>query len=327
MNKRIYSGTQPTGIITIGNYLGAIKNWLELQKENQCLFSVVDLHALTIKPDPLLFRDKTYSFLAQYLACGIDPEKSIVYVQSHVLEHTALCWILNCLTYIGECNRMTQFKDKSRKNEDNINMGLMDYPVLMAADILLYQTELVPIGIDQKQHLELARDLAERFNARYGETFKVPEGFIPKYGAKIKSLQNPECKMSKSDSNENASIGLLDSPDTIVKKIKRAVTDSDSRVAYDENRPGISNLISIFSGFSNRSIDDIVNEYESSGYGRFKIAVADAIIAVLEPLQIKYEKLITEKDYLKKILKDGEEKARKIASETLRTVYDKIGIV
>lgn len=327
MKKRIYSGTQPTGIITIGNYLGAIKNWLLLQKDNDCIFSIVDLHALTIKQNPEEFKDKSLSFLAQYIACGLSPEKSILYVQSHVLEHTALCWLLNCMTYIGECNRMTQFKDKSKKHEDNINMGLMDYPVLMAADILLYKTDLVPIGIDQKQHLELARNLAERFNARYCDTFTVPDGFIPTVGAKIKSLQNPEFKMSKSDSNENASVGILDTPEIILKKFKRAVTDSENKVCYDENRPGISNLINIYCGFTGCSREDVEKQFSDGGYGKFKLAVADAVISVLEPIQKEYAKIMNDKKYLLNVIKEGDEKARNIASKTLREVYDKMGIV
>ena len=251
---RIYSAIQPTGCITIGNYIGAVKNWLAMQDGNECIFSIANQHALTVRQDPQEFRARTLSFFAQFLACGLDPEKSILYVQSHVPQHSELAWILSCMTYIGELDRMTQFKDKSRKNEDNINAGLLTYPVLMAADILLYKADVVPVGKDQKQHLELTRDIAIRFNNRFGETFVVPEPYIPKQGAKITSLQNPLEKMSKSDKDQNAMVSIIDPPDAIMRKFKRAVTDSDNRIVFAEDKPGISNLLSIYSAFTSRSI-------------------------------------------------------------------------
>ncbi|MCR4726240.1 MAG: tryptophan--tRNA ligase [Clostridia bacterium] len=324
---RIYSGIQPTGCITIGNYIGAVKNWLELQKENECLFAVANQHAMTVKQIPQELRERTYSFFAQFLACGLDPEKSILYVQSNVPQHSELCWILSCLTYIGELERMTQFKDKSRKNEDNINAGLLTYPVLMAADILLFATDLVPVGKDQKQHLELARDLAIRFNNRYGETFVVPEPFIPKQGAKITSLQNPLEKMSKSDKDQNATVSIIDPPDLIMKKFKRAVTDSDNRIVFSEDKPGISNLLSIYSAFSGESIESAENRFEGKGYGDFKIAVGEAVADALRPVQEKYATFMADKAELERIMKEGAEKASRIAFRTLRKVKKKIGFV
>ena len=324
---RIYSGIQPTGCITIGNYIGAVKNWLELQKENECLFAVANQHAMTVKQIPQELRERTYSFFAQFLACGLDPEKSILYVQSNVPQHSELCWILSCLTYIGELERMTQFKDKSRKNEDNINAGLLTYPVLMAADILLFATDLVPVGKDQKQHLELARDLAIRFNNRYGETFVVPEPFIPKQGAKITSLQNPLEKMSKSDKDQNATVSIIDPPDLIMKKFKRAVTDSDNRIVFSEDKPGISNLLSIYSAFSGESIESAENRFEGKGYGDFKIAVGEAVTDALRPVQEKYATFMADKSELERIMKEGAEKASRIAFRTLRKVKKKIGFV
>ena len=324
---RIYSGIQPTGCITIGNYIGAVKNWLELQKENECLFAVANQHAMTVKQIPQELRERTYSFFAQFLACGLDPEKSILYVQSNVPQHSELCWILSCLTYIGELERMTQFKDKSRKNEDNINAGLLTYPVLMAADILLFATDLVPVGKDQKQHLELARDLAIRFNNRYGETFVVPEPYIPKQGAKITSLQNPLEKMSKSDKDQNATVSIIDPPDLIMKKFKRAVTDSDNRIVFSEDKPGISNLLSIYSAFSGESIESAENRFEGKGYGDFKIAVGEAVADALRPVQEKYATFMADKAELERIMKEGAEKASRIAFRTLRKVKKKIGFV
>ena len=324
---RIYSGIQPTGCLTIGNYIGAVKNWLELQKENECLFAIANQHAMTVKQVPQELRERTYSFFAQFLACGLDPEKSILYVQSNVPQHSELCWILSCLTYIGELERMTQFKDKSHKNEDNINAGLLTYPVLMAADILLFATDLVPVGKDQKQHLELARDIAIRFNNRYGETFVVPEPYIAKQGAKITSLQNPLEKMSKSDKDQNATVSIIDPPDLIMKKFKRAVTDSDNRIVFAEDKPGISNLLSIYSAFSGESIESAERRFEGKGYGDFKIAVGEAVVDALRPVQEKYAIYMADKAELERIMKEGAEKASHIAFRTLRKVKKKIGFV
>lgn len=326
--KRIFSGAQPSGSVTLGNYLGAIKNWVELQDEYDCIYCIVDLHALTVRQDPEVFRERCYSFLAQYLACGLDPEKSVIYFQSHVSAHAELAWILNCYTYVGELSRMTQFKEKAKKHRDNINAGLFTYPVLMAADILLFKTDLVPVGEDQKQHIELTRDIAVRFNNLYGEVFKIPEAYIPKVGARIMSLQDPTKKMSKSDENENSYILVLDSPDLIMKKFKKAVTDSEAVVRYDEvAKPGISNLMNIYAAMTGRSFEEIEKEFEGQGYGAFKKAVAEAVIEGLRPIREKYEELMADKGYLESVIKDGAARAKDIASQTLKEVYDRIGLV
>ncbi len=325
--KVVYSAVQPTGCITLGNYIGAISNWLKLSEEYFSVFAIADLHALTIRQNPAEYRQRALSFFAQYLACGLDPEKCILYFQSHVPAHAELTWILNCFTYIGETNRMTQFKDKSAKHSDNINMGLMDYPVLMAADILLYQTDLVPVGIDQKQHLELSRDLAIRFNNLYSPTFAVPEPYIPKQGAKIFSLQDPTQKMSKSDPDANATISLIDPPEVIVRKFKRAVTDSDGTIAYTEDKPGVSNLLTIFSSVTDKSIESIVSDYSGKGYAELKQGVADAVVEKLKPAQKRYAELLNDKAYLLSVAKEGAEKANKIANRTLSKVYKKVGLV
>ena len=284
--KRIFSGMQPTGFLTLGNYLGAMRNWVALQDEYDCVYSVVDLHSLTVRNEAKDLRERRISLLAQYIACGINPEKNTLFMQSHVSAHAELCWVLSCFTYMGELNRMTQFKEKAAKQEENINAGLFTYPVLMAADILLYQTDLVPVGDDQKQHLEIARDIAERFNGIYGNVFKVPEPYIPKVGARIMSLQEPTAKMSKSDENINSYISLLDPPETILRKFKRAVTDSDAVVRYDvENKPGVSNLMSIYSSVTGKTLEEIQNEFEGKGYGDFKIAVGEAVAETLRPIQ------------------------------------------
>ncbi|MEC3792941.1 tryptophan--tRNA ligase, partial [Clostridioides difficile] len=275
--KVILSGAQPSGKMTLGNYLGAIKNWTELQDNYDCYYSIVDLHAITVPQDPKVLRANTIELLAQYIACGLDPEKNTIFIQSHVKEHVELMWVLNTMTYMGELSRMTQFKDKSQKSEANLNAGLFTYPVLMAADILLYQTDLVPVGDDQKQHLELARDLANRFNNRFSPTFVVPEGYYPKGGARVMSLQEPTKKMSKSDSNENAFILLADDSDSIKRKIKRSVTDSLGVVKYNDEQPGIKNLIDIYSNLSKKSVEEIVNMYEGKGYGIFKEDVAEVV--------------------------------------------------
>ena len=326
--KRIFSGMQPTGILTLGNYLGAMRNWVALQDEYDCIYSVVDLHSLTIRNEAKELREQRMSLLAQYLACGIDPEKSIVFMQSHVSAHAELNWVLGCYTYVGELNRMTQFKEKSAKHEENVNAGLFTYPVLMAADVLLYQTDLVPVGNDQKQHLEIARDIAERFNGVYGNVFQIPEPYIPKVGARIMSLQEPTYKMSKSDDNKNAFISLLDPPQTIVKKFKRAVTDSEAVVSYDvEEKPGISNLISIYASVTGKTLEEIVQEFDGKGYGDFKLAVGEAVAETLRPIQERYQELMNSKDYLNDVLKKGAEDAARLASRTLNKVYKKVGLL
>ncbi|HEK5098350.1 TPA: tryptophan--tRNA ligase, partial [Clostridioides difficile] len=323
--KVIFSGAQPSGKMTLGNYLGAIKNWTELQDNYDCYYSIVDLHAITVPQDPKVLRANTIELLAQYIACGLDPEKNTIFIQSHVKEHVELMWVLNTMTYMGELSRMTQFKDKSQKSEANLNAGLFTYPVLMAADILLYQTDLVPVGDDQKQHLELARDLANRFNNRFSPTFVVPEGYYPKGGARVMSLQEPTKKMSKSDSNENAFILLADDSDSIKRKIKRSVTDSLGVVKYNDEQPGIKNLIDIYSNLSKKSVEEIVNMYEGKGYGIFKEDVAEVVSEALRPIREKYVDLLNNKDYLEKIYSMGAEKAEKQARKTLRKVYKKVG--
>ena len=327
--KIIYSGIQPTGLVTLGNYIGALSNWLKLQDndEYQCIFSIADLHSLTVRQVPSEFRNRALSFFAQYLACGLDPQKNIMYFQSHVHEHAELTWILNCITYIGEASRMTQFKEKSQKHPDNINMGLMDYPVLMAADILLYNTSLVPVGVDQKQHLEIARDLAARFNNAYSPTFTVPEPYISKVGAKIMSLQNPLAKMSKSDSNLNATISILDSQDDIMRKFKRAVTDSDNEIRIGEDKPGITNLITIYDCSKGISVEHAVNELQGLSYAALKEAVGVSVVDLLSPIKARYDELIKDKDGLLAIAKAGQEQASSIARKTLRKVYKKVGLV
>ncbi|HIH2874722.1 TPA: tryptophan--tRNA ligase [Clostridioides difficile] len=325
--KVIFSGAQPSGKMTLGNYLGAIKNWTELQDNYDCYYSIVDLHAITVPQAPKVLRANTIELLAQYIACGLDPEKNTIFIQSHVKEHVELMWVLNTMTYMGELSRMTQFKDKSQKSEANLNAGLFTYPVLMAADILLYQTDLVPVGDDQKQHLELARDLANRFNNRFSPTFVVPEGYYPKGGARVMSLQEPTKKMSKSDSNENAFILLADDSDSIKRKIKRSVTDSLGVVKYNDEQPGIKNLIDIYSNLSKKSVEEIVNMYEGKGYGIFKEDVAEVVSEALRPIREKYVDLLNNKDYLEKIYSMGAEKAEKQARKTLRKVYKKVGFI
>lgn len=325
--KIIFSGAQPSGKLTLGNYLGAIKNWKELQEDYNCYYSVVDLHAITVPQEAKNLRANTMQLLAQYMASGLDPEKNTIFIQSHVSCHTELMWILNTMTYMGELSRMTQFKDKSQKSEANLNAGLFTYPVLMAADILLYQTDLVPVGEDQKQHLELARDLANRFNNRYSPTFKVPEPYIPKAGARVMSLQEPTKKMSKSDENENGYILLVDDADAIRRKIKRSVTDSVGVVRYSDEQPGIKNLLDIYSKLDNKSIEDVVAMYEGKGYGDFKNDVAEVIVATLKPIKDQYEYLLSNKDYLENIYAKGAQKAEYQARKTLRKVYKKVGLI
>ncbi len=325
--KILFSAVQPSGILTIGNYLGALKNFTKLQSDYDSIFSLADLHTLTVKQEPSVLRNNVYELVALYLACGLDPEKSILFAQSHVSAHAELCWILNTICYPGELARMTQYKDKSRKHEDNINMGLMDYPVLMAADILLYQTELVPIGADQKQHLELARDLAIRFNNKYGEIFKIPEGYMSKNAARVMSLAEPDKKMSKSDANLNAFISMNDDKDTIIRKFKRAVTDSGSEIRFSPEKPGISNLLTIYSAFTETTIADAEKKFESKGYGDFKIAVGEAVAEVVDPIRNEKNKLLSDKAYLDDVLKSGAERAERLAYRTLNKVYKKLGLV
>jgi len=325
--KVLFSAIQPSGILTIGNYLGALRNFKKLQSDYTSIFSLADLHTLTVKQDPAILRKNTYELTALYLACGIDPEKSILFVQSHVPQHAELAWVLNTITYPGELSRMTQFKDKSLKHEDNINMGLMDYPVLMASDILLYQTELVPIGADQKQHLELTRDLAIRFNNRFGETFKIPEGYISKTTARVMSLAEPERKMSKSDANLNAFISMDDDTDTIIRKFKRAVTDSDNKIVYSPEKPGISNLLSIYSAFAGIKIEDAEKEFEGKGYGDFKVKVGEMVASVIDPIRQEKNKILADRAYMDKVLASGAERAYYIARKTLSKVYKKVGLV
>ena len=324
--KILYSGMQATGTLTLGNYLGALKNWVDLNEEYECLFCVVDEHSITVRQDPATLRRRARALLNLYVAAGLDPEKNCIYYQSHVSGHAELSWILSCFTYMGELNRMTQFKDKAAKHADNINAGLYTYPVLMAADILLYQSDLVPVGVDQKQHLEITRDIAQRFNAIYGDVFTIPEAYIPKAGAKIMSLQEPEKKMSKSDENANATIRLLDDRDSIIRKFKRAVTDSDSVVRYGEDKPGISNLMDIYSCVTGRSYKEIEKEFDGKGYGDFKLAVGEAVADELAPLQKRYEELMAEKTYLDSMIKANDEKAQYYATKTLRKVQKKVGL-
>lgn len=325
--KIIFSGIQPTGVPTLGNYIGAIKNWKSLQDKYYCTYCVVDMHAITVRQDPQALRKQTLNMLALLLACGIDPEKSITFIQSHVKQHAELSWVLSCYTQFGELNRMTQFKDKSAKHADNINAGLFTYPVLMAADILLYQTDLVPVGVDQKQHLELARDIAIRFNGIYGNVFKVPEPYIPKLGAKVMSLSDPTKKMSKSDENPNSYISILDTPETIVKKFKRAVTDSDMEIRYAEGKDGINNLMSIYSAVTGADFATIEREFEGKGYGYFKEQVGQAVAEHLRPIREEFDRISNDKAYLEQIYKLGAEKANHFANRTLQKVYKKIGFV
>ncbi len=325
-NKKVlWSGMQATGNLTLGNYLGALKNWVTLNEECECYFSVVDLHSITIRQNPAELRKRARQLLTLYIAAGLDPEKNCIYYQSHVSGHAELAWILNCYTYMGELNRMTQFKDKAEKHSDNINAGLFTYPTLMAADILLFQTDVVPVGADQKQHLELTRDVANRFNGIYGDVFTVPEPYIGKTGARIMSLQDPMKKMSKSDANPNASIYLLDDMDTVIRKFKRAVTDSGSEVIYHDDKPGIKNLMDIYSVITGKTIADIEKEFDGKGYGDFKLAVGESVVSILNPLQKRMEELNNDKAYVDSIIKANAEKANYFAQKTLRKVQKKVG--
>ena len=326
--KRILSGSAPSGHLCIGNYLGALKNWVTFQEEYDCVFLIVDLHAITTQQKPSELRKQSLSFLAQYVACGIDPEKSIITIQSQVPQHAELSWVLSTMTYMGELNRMTQFKEKSKRYNENINAGLYTYPILMASDILLYQADLVPVGADQKQHLELTRNLAQRFNSRYSDTFTIPETFIPKIGARIMSLQDPTKKMSKSDTDLNNIVALLDKPDIIRKKLKRAVTDSGKQIIFDlEKRPGVANLMNLYSGLTGLEISAVESHFDGKMYSDFKIELSDLTIDTLTPIQNEYEKIMRDRSFLNSILENGRTKAKKIAAKTLRKVYKKIGFL
>ena len=323
--QTIFSGVQPSGVLTIGNYLGAIKNWVKLQVEYNCYYCVVDMHALTVRQQAAEFRKRCLDTFSLLLAAGLEPDKNIMFFQSHVSCHAELMWVLSCYTYIGELSRMTQFKEKSERHADNINAGLYTYPVLMAADILLYSADLVPVGADQKQHLEITRDIAQRFNNVYGDVFTVPEPYIPKAGARIMSLAEPNSKMSKSDDNENAYISLLDPPEAIQRKFKRAVTDSDGQVRFSDDKPGVSNLMSIYSAVTGYSFEAIEEEFAGQGYGVLKSRVADAVCAELEPLQQRYSKIRSDKAYLNEVIQSGGQRAQGNAVRMLQKVYKKIG--
>lgn len=328
--KVILSGIQPSGdSLTLGNYMGALKNWVSLQDEYNCVYMIANMHTITLRQEPAKLRARTLSLLAQYIAAGLEPEKNVFFIQSQVPAHAELAWILNCYTQMGELSRMTQFKDKSQKHADNINAGLFDYPVLMAADILLYQADMVPVGKDQKQHIELTRDIAQRFNGIYGEVFTVPEPYIapPSAGSNIMGLQDPTSKMSKSDPNPNGCIYILDPPEVIIRKIKRAVTDSEAEVAYREGKDGVNNLLTIYSVATGKSIDEAVAEFAGKGYGDFKAAVGEATAECLRPIQEKYNDLMKNRDYLESVYKAGAETARRIAGRTLAKVQKKVGFV
>ena len=323
--KVLFSGMQATGNLTLGNYLGALKNWVNIAEEYLTFFSVVDLHSITVRQDPAQLRTRARMLLTLYIAAGLDPEKNCIYYQSHVSGHAELAWILDCFTYMGELSRMTQFKDKAAKHADNINAGLFTYPVLMAADILLYQADVVPVGKDQLQHLEITRDIARRFNAIYGDVFTIPEAYMGKAGAKIMSLQDPSKKMSKSDENPNASIYLMDDADTIMRKFKRAVTDSEAQILYREEQPGIKNLIDIYCACMDKTPQETVREFEGRGYGEFKEAVGEAVVGILKPLQDEFARLSKDKAYLDSVIKANDEKAEYYALKTLRKVQRKVG--
>lgn len=323
--KTLFSGMQATGTLTLGNYLGALNNWVTLCDEYECFYCVVDLHSITIRQEPAVLRKRARDLLTLYIAAGLDPEKNCIYYQSHVSAHAELSWILNCFTYMGELSRMTQFKDKAEKHADNINAGLFTYPVLMAADILLFQSNLVPVGVDQKQHLEITRDIAQRFNGIYGDVFTIPEGYYGKSSAKIMSLQEPSKKMSKSDENNNASIYLMDDTDTIIRKFKRAVTDSDNRIIYSEDKPGIRNLIDIYVSVTGKTVKEVEKEFDGKGYGDFKLAVGESVADKLKPIQDKFYELSKNKDYIDNIIKTNAAKANYTAEKTLRKVQRKVG--
>ncbi len=328
--KRIFSGVQPSGTITLGNYLGAIKNWVDLQNDYECIFAMMDMHTITVRQTPAELRKRTLELLALYIACGIDPEKCTLFIQSHNSAHAELAWVLNCYTYMGELQRMTQFKDKSSRHADNINAGLFTYPVLMASDILLYQTDLVPVGKDQLQHIEICRDVAQRFNAIYGDVFKIPEGLLVKSGAKIMSLQEPTKKMSKSDPNPKGFISMMDDFNVISKKIKSAVTDSEGVIEFrpdDETKAGINNLLSIMAVMTGTTPEAVAKDFDGQGYGAFKGAVAEAVVEAIKPIRAEYDRIVKDKAYLQQIYSNGAESAHRLANRTLKKVYKKVGFI
>lgn len=325
--KIVFSAIQPSGTITLGNYLGALKNWVDMQDEYNCIYALADLHTITVRQEPATFRKNILNAYATLLACGIDTEKSLFFIQSHVNTHAQLAWILNCYTQFGELSRMTQFKDKSTKHADNVNAGLFTYPALMAADILLYQADMVPVGADQKQHLEITRDVASRFNGIYGNVFKIPDPYIPKNGARVMSLQDPSKKMSKSDENVNACVALMDSPDVIMKKFKRAITDSEAVVRCAEGKDGINNLMGIYSAVTGLTYEQIEKDFDGRGYGDFKTAVGEAVVETLRPVQEKYNRIISDKAYLKECYSKADEAAQKFSQRTLDKAMKKIGFV
>lgn len=325
--KIIFSGIQPSGKITLGNYLGALRNWAALQDAYHALYCVVDEHAITVRQNPADLRRQTLELFAQLIACGIDPERSTLFIQSHVPQHAELSWVLNCYTMYGELSRMTQFKDKSASHADNINAGLFTYPVLMAADILLYQADLVPVGEDQRQHVELSRDIAQRFNGVYGDVFTMPEAYIPKVGARVMSLSEPEKKMSKSSTNENSYVLVMDKPDVILRKFKRAVTDSEGGVYRSPEKPGVTNLIDIYAAVTGKTPEAVEQEFSGQGYGAFKPAVGEAVVEALRPIREETERLLTDKGYLEGLYRQGAEKAAAMANRTLRKVHKKVGFV
>ena len=329
MSKEIiFSGIQPSGELSVGNYIGSLRNWVQLQDDYECIYCVVNEHAITVRQDPKELLDRSLNTLALFIAAGVDPNKSTIFLQSHVPAHCQLSWVLNCYTQVGELNRMTQYKDKSKRYADNVTAGLFDYPVLMAADILLYQADLVPVGDDQKQHIEITRDIANRFNNIYGQTFTLPKGYFPKAGARVMSLQEPLKKMSKSDDNQNNVIRILEDPKSILKKMKKAVTDSDNPpvIAYDwENKPGVSNLLEILSASTGTPVEDLVEKYKGQMYGTFKCEVGEAVVAMLEPVQQRYKEIRQDVSYLNEVLKDGAKKASERAEKTLEDVYKKSG--
>lgn len=326
VKKRIFSGIQPSGELTLGSYMGAIKNWVALQNEYECLYCIADMHAITVRQIPADLRRRSIVQLAQYIACGLDPQKNIMFIQSHVPQHAELSWVLGCYTQFGELGRMTQFKDKSQRHADNITAGLFTYPVLMAADILLYQSDLVPVGEDQRQHVELCRDIANRFNNSFPDTFTIPEAFLPKMGARIMSLGQPDRKMSKSE--PEGCVFLMDKPEDIMRKFKRAVTDCETAVRYDrENKPGISNLLTIYCAATGKTLEEAQTDFADQGYGVFKPAVGEAVVELLRPVQEETERLLNDKSYLEQVYQEGAAHAQYLANKTLRKVYKKVGFV
>ena len=325
--KKVLSCIQPSGMLTLGNYLGALKNWVAMQEEFDCTFAVADLHAITVRQEPAKLRSQIYSTYALLLALGIDPQKNTLFIQSHVPQHAGLSWLLSCNTQFGEMSRMTQFKDKSAKHANNVNVGLFSYPVLMAADILLYQPDLVPVGADQKQHLEIARDIAIRFNNLYGDVFTVPDAYIPKTGARVMSLQDPLKKMSKSDDNLNSWVAILDNKDDIIRKFKRAVTDSEAIVRFSEDKPGISNLITIYSAVTGKTVDEVEKEFDGKGYGDFKLAVGESVADTLAPIKAAYDEIIKDKKALEALYREGAQKAEYVARKTYFKAMKKVGFV